>query len=81
MKVSGVDAQPDKIVVTAEEKEDIVMAQAFQPQAAVVGDISFPSSVADISAREVLEALLAQSVKKAPSIDGIGFKALRILWR
>jgi retron-type reverse transcriptase len=34
-----------------------------------------------VSAREVREALFAQSVKKAPGVDGIGFKALRLLWR
>jgi hypothetical protein len=71
IKVSGVDGQPDKIVATAEEKEDIFMAQAFPPQAAVVGEISFPSSVAEVSVREVREALFAQSVKKAPGADGI----------
>jgi hypothetical protein len=34
-----------------------------------------------MSAREVREALFTQSVKKAPGVDGIGFKALRLLWR
>lgn len=47
----------------------------------VDGEVSFPGSVADVSAREVREALFAQSVKKAPGVDGIGFKALRLLWR
>jgi hypothetical protein len=32
IKVSGVDGQPDKIVATAEEKEEIFMAQAFPRQ-------------------------------------------------
>ncbi|KAM0705433.1 hypothetical protein Q7P35_008223 [Cladosporium inversicolor] len=81
IKVSGVDGQPDKIVTTDEEKEDISMAQAFPSQAVVVGNISFPSPAAEVSVREVREALFAQSVKKAPGVDGIGFKALRLLWR
>jgi hypothetical protein len=81
IKISGVDGQPDKIVATAEGKEEIFMAQAFPSQAVVVGDVSFPSSVTDVSARGVREALFTQSVKKAAGVDGIGFKALRLLWR
>jgi retron-type reverse transcriptase len=34
-----------------------------------------------VSADEVREALFVQSVKKAPGVNGIGFKALRLLWR
>jgi hypothetical protein len=34
-----------------------------------------------VSRREVREALFTQSVKKALGVDGIGFKALRLLWR
>jgi hypothetical protein len=34
-----------------------------------------------VSAREVREALFAQFTKKAPGVDGISFKALRMLWR
>jgi hypothetical protein len=34
-----------------------------------------------VSASGVREALFAQSVKKASGIDGIGFKALRLLRR
>ncbi|GAB7336743.1 hypothetical protein MBLNU13_g10839t1 [Cladosporium sp. NU13] len=81
IKISGVDGQPDKVVATAEEKEEIFMAQAFPPQAAVVEEFSLPGTVAEVSSREVREALFTQSVKKAPGIDGIGFKALRLLWR
>ena len=47
----------------------------------VGGETAFPDSVADVRAKEVREALFAQSVKKAPGVDGIGFKALRLLWR
>ena len=81
IKVSGVDGQPDKIVATAEEKEEIFMAQAFPTQTMIDGEMSFPGSIAEVSAREVREALFAQSVKKAPGVDSIGFKALRLLWR
>jgi hypothetical protein len=81
IKVGGEDGRPDTIVATAEEKEEIFMAQAFPSQIGVGGEISFPSSVADVGASEVREALFAQSVKKASGIDGIGFKALRLLWR
>ena len=81
IKISGVDGRADKIVATAEEKEEIFMAQAFPSQAVVVGDASFPDSVAEVSAREVREALFTQAVKKAPGVDGIGFRALRLLWR
>ena len=81
IKVSGVDGQPDKVVTTAEEKEEIFMAQAFPPQTMTDGGMSFPGSIADVSAREVREALFAQPVKKAPGVDGIGFKALRLLWQ
>jgi hypothetical protein len=81
IKVSGVDGQPDKIVATAEGKEEIFIAQAFPSQSMVEGEVVPPSSLADVSAREVREALFTQSVKKAPGVDGIGFKALRLLWR
>jgi hypothetical protein len=81
IKISGVDGQPDKVVAIAEGNEEIFMAQAFPSQAVVVGDVSFPSSVTDVSAREVREALFTQSVKKAAGVDGIGFKAIRLLWR
>jgi len=81
IKISGVDGRPDKIVATAEEKEEIFIAQAFPSQAVVVGDVSFPDSAAEVSACEVREALFTQAVKKAPGVDGIGFKALRLLWR
>lgn len=81
IKVGGIDRRPDTIVATAEEKEKVFMAQTFPPQVVVGEDISFPSSVTEVSAREICEALFARSVKKAPGIDGIGFKALRLLWR
>lgn len=79
IKVSSVAGRPAKIVATAEEKEEIFIAQAFPGQAEVDGVISFLGLVANVSAREVREALFAQSVKKAASVDGIGFEALRLL--
>jgi hypothetical protein len=57
------------------------MAQAFPSQTRVGGETVFLDSVADMSAREVREAMFAQSIKKAPGVDGIGFKAARLLWR
>jgi hypothetical protein len=63
IKVGGEDGRPDTMVATAEEKEEIFMAQAFPSQIGVGGEIPFPSSVADVSASEVREALFAQSVK------------------
>ena len=68
-------------MATAEEKEEIFMAQAFPSQAVVVRDISFPDSAADVSACEIRQALFTQVVKKAPGVDGISFRALRLLWR
>jgi hypothetical protein len=79
IKVGGVDGHPDRVAATAEEKEEIFIAQAFPPQARDDGDIVIPSTRAKVSAEEVREALFVQSVKKAPGVDGIGFKALRLL--
>jgi hypothetical protein len=79
IKVSGMDGRPDKIVVTAEEKEELVIAQAFPSQAMVDREVSFLGSVTDVSAREVRKALFTQSIKKAPGIDGISFIAFRLL--
>jgi hypothetical protein len=81
IKVAGVDGLPDKIAATAEEKEEIFMAQAFPPQAVDDEGIQIPDTSAGVSAEQVREALFTQAVNKAPGIDGIGFKALRLLWR
>lgn len=75
------DGQADRVAATAEEKEKIFMAQAFPPQARNEEDIELPDSRAGVSAREIREALVAQFVKKAPGVDGVGFKTLRLLWR
>lgn len=80
IKTSGADGQPDKIVATAEEKEEIFMAQAFPPQASDEEGIQIPDTRTGVSAGQVREALFSQSVKKAPGADGIGFKALQLLW-
>lgn len=81
IRVSGADGRPDTTAATAEEKEKIFFEQAFPSQSRVGGETAFPNPVADVSAKEIREALFAQSVKKAPGVDGIGFKALRLLWR
>ena len=81
IRVSGVDRRPDTIAVIAEEKEKIFIEQGFLSQTRVKEETAFLDSVADVSAKEIREALFAQSVKKAPGVDSIGFKALRLLWR
>ena len=43
--------------------------------------IQIPDTSAGVSAQQVCEALFTQAVNKAPGIDRIGFKALRLLWR
>lgn len=50
------DGQPDRVAATAEEKEEIFMAQAFPPQARDDGDIGIPNIRAKASADEVREA-------------------------
>ena len=57
------------------------MAQAFPRQPRDGGDIQTSDTRINIGACEVREALFAQSTKKAPGLDGISFKALRLLWR
>lgn len=56
------------------------MNQAFPRQEETDDDISIPDTRAQVGAREVQEALFAQSVKKAPGIDKLGCRALRLLW-
>lgn len=56
IKVGGMDGQPDRVAATAEEKEEIFMAQAFPPQARDDGDIGIPNIRAKASADEVREA-------------------------
>jgi hypothetical protein len=81
IKVGGADGQPDRAAATAKEKEEVFIAQAFPPQAKEEGDIRIPNTNVSIAAFDVREALFAQSVKKAPGVHGIGFEALRLLWR
>lgn len=81
IKVASIDGQPDKIASTAEEKEGIFMAQAFPPQVVDNEDIQIPDTSAGVSVKQVREALFTQSVNKAPGLDGIGFKVLRLLWQ
>jgi hypothetical protein len=81
IKVGGVDGQPDRIAATAEEKDDVFMAQASPPQARDEENIEVPNTRVNVSAGNIREALFAQSVKKAPGVDGVCFKAVRLLWR
>jgi hypothetical protein len=80
IKIKGTNGQPDRVAATAEEKEEIFMAQAFPPQPREAGDIQVPNTKVSVRACEVREALFAQSVKKAPGVDGISLQALRLLW-
>lgn len=80
IKVARNDSQGDRIAATAEEKEDIFMAHAFPPQDVDNEDIQIPHTSAGVGAKQVREALFTQSVNKAPGVDGIGFRALRLLW-
>jgi hypothetical protein len=61
-------------------EEDIFIAQDFLPQPEEEGNIEILDTRTSVRACEVREALFTQSVKKAPSLDGASFKALRLLW-
>jgi len=51
IKTAGIDGQPDKIAATAEEKEEIFLAQAFPPQAVDNEDIQIPDTSAGVGAK------------------------------
>jgi hypothetical protein len=68
------------VASSAEEKEDVFMRQAFPRQETTDDETLIPDTIARVGAREVQEALSAQSIKKAPGIDKLGFRALRLLW-
>ena len=57
------------------------MAQVFPPQASDEEGIQITDTRTGVSAGQVREALFSKSVKKAVGADGIGFKALRLLWQ
>jgi hypothetical protein len=74
------DGQANRVAATAEDKEELLMAQAFPTQAQDNEDIKIQNTRAGVNARNVRETLFAQFIKKAPGVDGIRFKALRLLW-
>jgi hypothetical protein len=74
-----VDGQPDRVAATGEEKEEVFIAQAFPPQARGEGIIEVPNTSISVSVDDIRGALFEQSVKKAPGVDGIDFKAVRLL--
>jgi hypothetical protein len=80
IKKSPDDGQLRGIAASAEEKEDVFMRQAFPRQETIDDETFIPDTTARVGAREVQEALFAQSVKRAPGIDKLGFRALRLLW-
>ncbi|KAL1581840.1 hypothetical protein WHR41_09430 [Cladosporium halotolerans] len=57
------------------------MAQAFPSQASDEEDIQIPDTMISAGVGQIQEALFSQSATKAPGADGIGFKALRLLWQ
>jgi hypothetical protein len=56
------------------------MEQAFHYQEKIDHETSIPRTTARFGAKEVKDALFAQSVKKATGIDKLGFRALTLLW-
>jgi hypothetical protein len=81
IKIKGVDGQPDRVAASAEEKEEVFMAQAFPPQSSSEENVEILNTSVKASVDDIRVALFEQSVKKAPGVDGIGFKAVRLLWR
>ncbi|KAI7710683.1 hypothetical protein KC353_g9519, partial [Hortaea werneckii] len=81
IKIIRNDGELIGIAASAEEKEEIFMKQAFPFQASTNADNLIPNTIAEVGRRDVQEALFAQSVKKAPGVDKLGFRALRLLWQ
>lgn len=81
IRIIGDDGELIGMAASAEEKEEIFMKQAFPYQASTNADNLIPDTIADVGKRDVQEALFAQSVKKAPGVDKLGFRALRLLWQ
>jgi hypothetical protein len=73
------DGQPRKIAASAEEKDHIFMRQAFPRQEKTDDKISVPDTTSRVEVRDVQGALFAQSIKKAPGIDKLGSRTLRLL--
>jgi hypothetical protein len=80
IKIFTDDGQLRSVASSAEEKEDVFMRQAFPRQETTDDETSIPDTTARVGAREVQEALFAQSIKKVPGIDKLGLRALRLLW-
>ena len=59
IRVSGADGRLDTTAATAEEKEKIFIEQAFLSQTRVEEETAFLDLVADVSAKEIREALFA----------------------
>jgi hypothetical protein len=59
IRVSGADRRPDTTAAIAEEKEKIFMEQGFLSQTRVEEETAFLDLVADVSAKEIREALFA----------------------
>jgi ribonuclease HI len=73
----------ERQISTIEGKERVFLAQAFPPQEDTQRQVSWDKvNMAQIHAteEEVKEALFSQSIKKAPGISYLNFKALRLLW-
>jgi hypothetical protein len=62
-RIGGVDGQPDRVAATAEEKEEVFIAQAFLRQTRHKEKIEVLNTRVNVSAGSIREALFAQSVK------------------
>ena len=80
IKIFTDDGQLRGVAASAEEREDVFLKQTFLRQETTDDETSIPNTTARFGAREVKDALFAQSVKKALGIDKLGFRALRLLW-
>lgn len=74
------DGQLRSVAASAEEKEEVFIEQAFPRQGSTNDETAIPDTTAGVGAREVQDALFAQSIMKALGINKLGFRALRLLW-
>lgn len=81
IRILGSDERLDGVAPSAEEKKEVFMGRALSCQIDLGDDVITSDTTAQIGAREIQEALFVQLVKKSPGIDGLGFKALQLLWR
>jgi hypothetical protein len=71
IKVVGTNGLPGKVAATAEEKEEIFMAQAFPPQAVEIEDTPIPDTSAGVSAKQVREALEVVTASRGQAVPPV----------